>query len=74
MYEPGAGPERKLLSAAKEYARGLGPLVRPEREDLSEGLDLYQGSDSMGPSIVSWLPQPSGGLGGWRRLTVRSGR
>lgn len=34
---------------AREYAVGLSPLVRPEQEDLLEGLDLFGHSESLGP-------------------------
>ena len=34
---------------ATEYAVGLSPLVQPEPEDLLEGLDLFGGSESLGP-------------------------
>jgi uncharacterized protein len=34
---------------AREYARGLRPLLRPDEEDLSQGIDLFEGGSQIGP-------------------------
>jgi len=36
------------VSLARGYATGLGPLVRPEIDDLMEGLDLFRRSTALG--------------------------
>ncbi|MGH8987427.1 MAG: PIN domain-containing protein, partial [Acidimicrobiales bacterium] len=42
-------PRAEAAARAAEYAVGLSPLVRPEREDLLEGLELFAGSEGLGP-------------------------
>lgn len=34
---------------AREYSRGLSPLVRPDRDDLLEGLGLFEVLEGLGP-------------------------
>jgi predicted nucleic acid-binding protein len=42
-------PRADAAERAREYARGLSPLVRPEEEDLFDGLDLFERTSDLGP-------------------------
>ncbi|MHB1525338.1 MAG: type II toxin-antitoxin system VapC family toxin [Candidatus Dormibacteria bacterium] len=42
-------PRAEAADRAREYARGLSPLVQPDEEDVFGGLDLFQGLSSLGP-------------------------
>lgn len=42
-------PRAEAAARAREYALGLGPLARPDEDDLRRGLDLFQASGDLGP-------------------------
>ncbi|MGH9171978.1 MAG: type II toxin-antitoxin system VapC family toxin [Acidimicrobiales bacterium] len=42
-------PRAEAAARARAYAVGLSPLVLPEQEEVLEGLDLFGGSESLGP-------------------------
>lgn len=42
-------PRPDASERARDYARGLSPLVRPEEADLFAGLDLWEASMDLGP-------------------------
>jgi hypothetical protein len=42
-------PRAEAAARARDYARGLSPLVRPDEEDVVGGLDLFAGVSSLGP-------------------------
>jgi predicted nucleic acid-binding protein len=42
-------PRPEAATRAREYARGLAPLIRPDEDDLFEGLGLFKDSDDLGP-------------------------
>lgn len=42
-------PRQDAAARAREYARGLSPLVRPDQDDLFEGLGLFEVLDGLGP-------------------------
>ena len=42
-------PRSEAAERAREYARGLRPLVRPEEEDLFQGLGLFETTSDLGP-------------------------
>lgn len=42
-------PRAEAAARAREYACGFAPLVRPEDDDLLEGLDLFEAAAKMGP-------------------------
>jgi hypothetical protein len=42
-------PRIEAAERAREYARGLSPLARPEEDDLLEGLRLFESSPHLGP-------------------------
>ena len=42
-------PRSDAARRAKEYALGLSPLVRPDEDDLFEGLGLFETSRDVGP-------------------------
>jgi len=39
----------EAVARAREYARGLAPLIRPEESDLYSGLDLLEGPSQLSP-------------------------
>ena len=41
-------PRTEAAARAREYAVGLSPLLRPEQEDLLDGLDLFGRSEGLG--------------------------
>ena len=42
-------PRSEAAERAREYARGLTPLVRLEEDDLLEGLELFESHNQVGP-------------------------
>jgi len=42
-------PRREAATRAKEFARGLSPLVHPNDDDLLSGLELFEVMDTLGP-------------------------
>ena len=47
-FEHGVARDR-MPPAGREYSRGLSPLVRPDRDDLLEGLGLLEVLEGLGP-------------------------
>jgi uncharacterized protein len=41
-------PRPDAAARAREYALGLGPLLRPDADDLLDGLDFFESSRSLG--------------------------
>ncbi|MGH9115627.1 MAG: type II toxin-antitoxin system VapC family toxin [Acidimicrobiales bacterium] len=41
-------PRADAVAVAVHYAQGLAPLVSPDREDLREGLDLFERVEALG--------------------------
>jgi hypothetical protein len=42
-------PQGEAAARARDYARGLAPLIRPEESELFQGLDLFEGSGGLSP-------------------------
>jgi hypothetical protein len=42
-------PPAEAAARARDYARGLAPLLRVEESELLSGLDLFQGSPDLSP-------------------------
>lgn len=42
-------PRSDAAERAREFARGLSPLICPEEEDLFDGLDLFERTTDLGP-------------------------
>ncbi|MGH9065470.1 MAG: type II toxin-antitoxin system VapC family toxin [Acidimicrobiales bacterium] len=41
-------PRGEAVARAREYSTGLGPLLRPDTDDLEDGLTLFERSRSLG--------------------------
>jgi predicted nucleic acid-binding protein len=42
-------PRAEAAARAREYALGFSPLVRPDEDDLSHGLNIFEATASLGP-------------------------
>lgn len=42
-------PRPEAAARAREYALGFSPLIRPDEDDLSHGLDIFAATASLGP-------------------------